>query len=472
MNRSQLIVFIINYLLMTQTSASTIIVNSTADNIIVEDGECTLREAIENANNDSDITANDCIAGNEDDSIDLTHISGTITLSSQLEISSHIDFQGPGADNLILSGGKTTRSFYLENDAIVSIEGVTITESYSQECGGGIFNEEGTLIVTDSILSKNRSEHEQIGGGICNRGGTVIITNTTLSKNRADYYGGGIYSSGGTMTLNKVTLLGNVGGFGGGLYNAAGTLIITNSTLSGNLANNGGGIFNDDQSDIGEENALTIITNSTLSKNLMAGGGGTIHNYRGVLTLMNTIIADSLIGDDCYNDGGNLTLINALIEDGSCNPPWSGDPKLAPLADNGGPSQTHALLPGSVAIDAGNDSICAADPVKGVDQRGEPRFGSSAGNHCDIGAYEYQRSQPRWEPPSGGCLVARDELRDALDELRACKTANPPGTWKTTCASQRIRFHACVDLVKKESGGICPDGDPSEQPKKEALCFD
>ena len=78
----------------------------------------------------------------------------------------------------------------------------------------------------------------------------------------------------------------------------------------------------------------------------------------------------------------------------------------------------------------------------------------------------------KWQPPSEGCLAVRNELGAALDALQACKEAYPSGTWDTNCASERERFHACVDLaLKRERGGICKDGDPSEQPGKEALCF-
>ena len=77
-----------------------------------------------------------------------------------------------------------------------------------------------------------------------------------------------------------------------------------------------------------------------------------------------------------------------------------------------------------------------------------------------------------WDPPSDGCLAVRNELGVALDALQTCKETYPSGTWNTNCASERERFHACSELaVKRERGGICPDGDASEQPEKEALCF-
>jgi hypothetical protein len=98
--------------------------------------------------------------------------------------------------------------------------------------------------------------------------------------------------------------------------------------------------------------------------------------------LQNTLIADSPSGGDCFNDGGVINHTNSLIEDNSCGPILSGDPLLGPLADNGSPTQTHALLNGSPALDAGDSATCLP-----IDQRGVTR---PQGNDCDIGAYESQ----------------------------------------------------------------------------------
>ncbi|BAP56680.1 polymorphic outer membrane protein [Thioploca ingrica] len=330
--------------------AATIIVNSLEDTTLA-DGQCTLREALNNANQDT-AGVGDCIAGSGDDVIDLTGLEGTITLSAQLEITSNLILEGPGAEKLTLSGDDKYRVFWVNSSTPVEIKGVTITRG-SAEYGGGIYNS-GILTVINSTLSGNSASG---GGGIANSGALIII-NSTLLRNSA-------FS-------------------GGGVNNIINRIVITNSTLSENSAKwVGGGIYNQS---IGTN--IITVTNSTLSGNSAKYGGG-IKNYN-FLTLTNTIIANSIEGGDC--DGFESEAIkNTLIEDGSCNPTWSGDPKLGILANNGGPTFTHALLRGSPAIDAGDDTICAAEPVNGLDQRGVPRFGSSAGNHCDIGAYEYQK---------------------------------------------------------------------------------
>ncbi len=130
---------------------------------------------------------------------------------------------------------------------------------------------------------------------------------------------------------------------------------------------------------------LLILTNSTFSHNQ---GGGLYNLPDGSLDLRNTILANSVSGVDCYNEGTVTNGANNLIEvNGSeafaCGIPVStADPLLGPLADNGGLTGTMSFLSGSPAINAGNDVNCP-----NTDQRGVPR---PHGVHCDIGAYEYQ----------------------------------------------------------------------------------
>jgi hypothetical protein len=213
--------------------------------------------------------------------------------------------------------------------------------------------------VSNSTLSGNHAAGT-LGGGIFNYG-TVSVSKSTLSGNFAGMWGGGIYNSEiGTVTVSNSTFSDNrAGTFGGGIFNAwttgggifpSGPVTVINSTFAGNSAMQAGGIFN--------------------------GGGRT-------LTLLNTIVANSPTGNNCYgaitDGGGNLSYLDATC------PGINADPMLGPLQNNGGPTETMAILPGSAAIDAANDAICAAAPVNGLDQRGIVR---PQGAHCDIGAYE------------------------------------------------------------------------------------
>ncbi len=129
------------------------------------------------------------------------------------------------------------------------------------------------------------------------------------------------------------------------------------------------------------------VTNSTFSSNSAASSAGGIYSFNSTLSYANTIIANSTGGDCEIGIGGTIgTNTNNLVEDGSCSASLSGDPSLGALADNGGATQTIALLAGSSAINAGNNSTCAAALVNRRDQRGVAR---PNGPRCDIGAYEY-----------------------------------------------------------------------------------
>ena len=229
------------------------------------------------------------------------------------------------------------------------------------------------------------------GGGIYNNG-ILTITNSTVSGNIATAkgfcFGGGIYNNFGTVMINKSTISGNsaagffLTGEGGGVYNS-GTMTISNSTVSGNIARVGGGISN---------GGRLAINNSTISGNGAAFHGGGIE---GSATLQNSIVANSPKGGNCL---GTMTSKGYnLSGDNTCNFHNSGDrnntdPLLGALQNNGGPTQTQALLPGSPAIDAGNPSGCTDSQgnLLKTDQRGYPRHDPEDTRGCDMGAYERQ----------------------------------------------------------------------------------
>jgi hypothetical protein len=196
------------------------------------------------------------------------------------------------------------------------------------------------------------------------------------------------------MTVVGSTITGNQAGLrsegvGGGVRTGCGCVAeIVNSTISGNDAvRYGGGVA---------AGGTVQITHCTITQNAVGGGGGTLW-IRGEVSLQNTIVAENRGGRYwvVHKDSGGkgtLTLsINNLIGDGSCSPDLSGDPMLGRLSDNGGDTLTHALLPGSPAIDA----VPAVSCTLPTDQRGRlrPIVQVSADTPCDIGAFEVQAGQ-------------------------------------------------------------------------------
>jgi hypothetical protein len=361
----------------------------------------------------------------------------TITLmSGQLLLNKSLDIEGPGADQLTISGNHASRVFQVASNTTVSIAGLTMANGYFRtfgDAGAGILNQ-GTLTLSNSTVANNRADGSESawGGGIVNRGtlavlnsavtgnvtatvsggggagienyGTLMVVNSNVSNNNGGGgFGGGIQNAGGTVTISGSTLTANVCTSFAGIYNQSGMVTITDSTLSGNMAGfSAGGISNE---------AMMAIDDSTITGNSAEDGGGGILND-GTLTITNSTIAGnsnnfSSRGGGIWNDG-SLSLHNSILAgntDSGGAPDLYGNldssgynligntsggsgytgtdllnvnPVLGPLQDSGGPTQTMGLLPGSPALNAG-------DPAQlGVaDQRGVVRTGG-----VNIGAYQ------------------------------------------------------------------------------------
>jgi hypothetical protein len=276
------------------------------------------------------------------------------------------------------------------------------------EVGGAMYNLYGTMTLTNVTVSGNRATI-YYGGGIHNEQGSLTLQNSTISGNSGGSDGGGGISNYGTLTLQNSTIRdNNAGGDGGGILNVRSTLIVKQSTLSGNSTSTyGGGIASSgwvtlQQSTIsgnsasisggGIDNAYDdstlTVENSTISGNSAFKVGGGIKN-NGPATLQNTIVANSPAGGNCdgriTDSGGNLSG-DATCAFTVASSRSSVDPLLGPLANNGGPTQTHALLPGSPAMDAAVNC-----PPPATDQRGVARPQGSA---CDSGAFELDTTRP------------------------------------------------------------------------------
>jgi hypothetical protein len=310
------------------------------------------------------------------------------TYSENLTLGISLNLMGSGASSTIIDGGGTGTVITISNSGVaVALSKFTIRNGSSSSGAGGGINNSANLVVNSSTLSGNKA---QWGGAISNAG-TLTISNSTLSGNAAKgrgfsaARGGGIYNV-GQLTINKSTLNGNtafsgVGGTGGGIFNGGATMMITNSTIAGNSsAGAGGGIYN--------------ARNLKISSSTVSGNSGGIYSAVGSPTLQDSIVANNSAG----NCGGTMTSHGYnLSSDNTCNFNSSGDlnntnPMLGPLQNNGGPTQTQALLSGSPAIDAGNPSGCrdGNGNLLKTDQRGQLRPNKEDTVGCDIGAFERQ----------------------------------------------------------------------------------
>jgi hypothetical protein len=376
---------------------------------LADTGAGTLRQAITDANTAAGADTITFQAG----------LTGTITLATALPaVTDPLTITGPGAGSMTVrrdpAAATQFRIFTL--NANTTIARLTITggaavvpdTSRPGRSGGGIFV--ASLIsatVTDCVVTGNTASGE--GGGInVFQNGILTIRNSTISGNSAgsgpgNHSGGGIYfRNGGTLLMENCTVSGNSAvGQGGGLYlygstNFLGTWTIRNSTISGNTAGTSGGgvmFYNGGTN----PNHTLSIQNSTIANNTATGGGGggvARIGDTGAATVQSSIIANNTAatGPDLSSSSSlasfavSFSLIRdqsgAVITDGGNNLAAGTDPQLGALANNGGPTQTMALLAGTPAVNAGSNPANLSTDQRGL---GFPR----QVGQTDIGAFEF-----------------------------------------------------------------------------------
>jgi hypothetical protein len=321
--------------------------------------------------------------------------NGTLTLASTSVSGNQADGGGGGifnggtmtlndatvANNTAVLGGGGG----IHNEASLTVTDSTVSGNTGATEAGGLLNRpDGTATLIRSTVEGNNSS-EGSGGGIANSG-TITLIDTSVRGNQVRWHGGGIFQN-GSMLLINTAVSGNIATYGGGLRSYGGSVTLTNSTVSNNVATDagGGGLVND--------GTMTLIS-TTLAENSAAQMGTAIWN-QGTLSLRNAIVAgDCDIVATLTSLGGNIES-----EGNTCG---LGHPtdlvfvpalllNLGPLADNGGPTMTHALGAGSVAIDQVPEADCVdadGQPLT-TDQRGLPRP-ETGGTMCDVGAFEVQ----------------------------------------------------------------------------------
>ena len=333
----------------------------------------------------------------------------TVVTESEIIIDNDVTLDGEG--RLKVDANGKHRVFSVAAGVTAELRGVTVTGGAALDGGGGIYSM-GVLTLTDSTIAGNTAT--QSGGGIF-ASGWVKLVNSIVSEN-AGLGGGGIHiagSGGAQLTLTHSSVSGNTargGAGGGGIANYGDVLTLAHSTVAHNAAGTDGAGIN-------SAGAVTL-TNSTVSGNTSGRIGGGIYYWgHEALTLTNSTMSGNTAvdGDAIASRAGRIVESKATIIDGDCSVIGGGDAmwvssvynlespgdtcgfdqatdqvnitsaqlNLGPLANNGGPTMTHALLRGSVAINRIPEVMCQLD----ADQRGEPRP-EPGGRLCDVGAYE------------------------------------------------------------------------------------
>jgi CSLREA domain-containing protein len=407
--------------------------------------DCSLREAISLANTNAD--PGDTIVFN-------SNLTGqTITLTSgELTITEPVTITGPGASQLTVDGGGTSRIFNVDPTTPsdhVSIESMTITNGYEgSSSGGAIFNYDGDLTLTNDVISDSyapSTSPKSRGGGVYTYLGPVTIDSSTVSGNHA-FYGGGLGSNTGHLTVTDSTVTGNYAdgygspnfdrGYGGGINTYEADLTVTGSTIDNNVGGyDGGGIYsagassggavtvtnstiadnqalNDDGGGVwiccGETgDALTVI-DSTVTGNTAATNSGGLESYmtNQAPVLQNSIVsgntgsvpsADDLYADSGYEFQASFDLIG--VRGAYVHTTVAGsnlfamNPQLGTLQDNGGPTHTMEPAATSPVIDCGSDTVNAFDQrgagfPRVVNQPNRTNSTASGANGADMGSVE------------------------------------------------------------------------------------
>lgn len=318
----------------------------------------------------------------------------------------------------------------IDNDHVLTLIDVDF-DGNSANRGGAIDNDYGRLKMTGGSMTNNRALNED-GGALRSLGYPVRLVDVTISGNSALRDGGGIHTTEWTKIVRSTISDNHAARHGGGIAQTQDRLTLINSTVSGNTASlEGGGLHLKGYS--------AVLRGSTITGNAAVASGGGVS---GLTTDSDTAAKNTIIalntGGDCA--GWMNSLGHNLDGDETCGFTAASDlpgedPKLGPLAANGGPTQTHALLADSPAIDAGSDGDC-----EDTDQRNVPR------PVCDIGAYEFEGAS---EASATGTTFVVDDFADGIG---TCPSADETTTCNLRAAVEAANGSAGPDTIVLPAG--------------------
>lgn len=322
---------------------------------------------------------------------------GSLKLAPPSNGMTTVSIVGASAETTIIDAGQIDRVFSIEFPRVATFSNITVRNGYAlTDVGGGIFDD-GFLTLDHVIVSGNQADY---GGGVYNGQGTLSIDASSIVSNVATQSGGGVFSL-DPLTITASTLANNAAMRGGGLE-VRDSSIIVNTTIANNYAtDSGGGLYA-----MQDNGTATNLYNSTVAyneadsdqNNVGSGGGIGVDAAKGNLNIYNTLVAGNFhinpaFADDCagplrthaFNLFGNISQC-AITQVSGTYAILNTLTYLGPLQDNGGPTATIALLPGSNAIDGAAQTCLDAysNPIV-TDQRAFPR---DLGR-CDIGAFEF-----------------------------------------------------------------------------------
>lgn len=326
--------------------------------------------------------------------------------------------------NIAMNGGgllfdttSTTTTLTVENSAFTGNAAVRVPGGGGG--GGGLALLDGYFVIRDSAISGNTAA---TGGGLGVYRGLTKLYGSTISGNEAEYGGGGLNQYAGETRLHNSTVSGNTAWRGGGLYLVSGflstTSLLYDATVTANYASyRGGGIYS-----AGGSSYLV------LSRSLISGNDANSNFGREIYNHYGAVFADefNLFGYDGDARVHGFTPVGDDIIPAAGVMAWEVVNPL--LADNGGPTHTHALPPGSPAIDAAAGGACDGK----VDQRGQPRNADGDGHlsnrECDIGAYELQPEGPDTPTPTNTPTATPTNTPTATATATATPTMTPTPT--------------------------------------------